>query len=122
MDYPEFVQAVATRAILSREAAADVTRATLELLGHMLSSGEARDLALELPDGLREYLRPGGEHPERMDFQDAVYSIQQRVGLSTSESDQGIRAVLATLHDAVSDRGFNNAMSQIGHEYLHVIP
>lgn len=49
MDFPEFVQDVATRAQLSREEAADLSRACAELLGHLLSSGEARDLALELP-------------------------------------------------------------------------
>lgn len=47
--------------------------------------------------------------------------IQQRVGLSEPESDQGLRAVLATLREAVSEREFTNAMSQIGHEFLQVI-
>jgi uncharacterized protein (DUF2267 family) len=122
MDFPEFVRAVADRTQLSRQEAADLTRATHELLGRMLSSGEARDLALELPDELVEYVRQGAEHRERFDFQEAVRWIAQRTGLAEDESDRGIRAVLAVLREAVTEREFNNAMSQIGHEFLHVIP
>ncbi|MFC4035190.1 DUF2267 domain-containing protein [Streptomyces polygonati] len=122
MDFPEFVQSVATRASLSREESRDLSRATLELLGHLISSGEAREFALELPDELRDYVRQGAEHTERFDYNEAVRRIHQRVGLSEPESDRGIRAVLATLRDAVSEVAFNNAMSQIGHEFLQVIP
>jgi uncharacterized protein (DUF2267 family) len=121
MDFPEFVQAVATRSNLTREEAADLSRASLELLGRMLSSGEARELALELPDGLASYLRQGAEHAERSPLYETVRRIHERVGLSEPESDRGFRAVLATLREAVSEEEFNNAMSQIGHEYLHVI-
>ncbi|WP_405591265.1 DUF2267 domain-containing protein [Streptomyces sp. NBC_01190] len=122
MDFPEFVQAVATRARLTREEAADLSRASLELLGHMLSSGEARELAPELPDELGDYVRQGAERHERLDFQEAVVRIQRHVGLSGPESDRGFRAVLATLRAAVSETGFDNAMSQLGHEFLQAIP
>src|ERR1700754_4124377 len=102
MDFPEFVQAVAARSRLSREEASDLSRATLELLGHMISPGEARDFAAELPGELGSYVRQGAERRERFDFQQAVGRIQLRVGLSAAESDRGIRAVLATLREAVS--------------------
>jgi uncharacterized protein (DUF2267 family) len=121
MDFREFVQAVATRTNLSREEAADLSRATLEFLAHMLSSGQARDLAHELPDELKEPVRRGAEARERLDFQEAVRRVHGRTGLSESESDRGIRAVLTTLREAVSEPEFNNAMSQIGHEFLQVI-
>ncbi|GDY71600.1 hypothetical protein SAV31267_010850 [Streptomyces avermitilis] len=61
MDDKEFFQAVADRAGLSREEAADLTRATLETLARRLSDGEARDLALELPERLRDSFERGGE-------------------------------------------------------------
>jgi uncharacterized protein (DUF2267 family) len=122
MDFPEFVQAVATRTNLSREEAADLSRATLELLGHMLSPGEVRDLALQLPDELAKSVRRGAERRERFDFQEAVNRIQRRIRLSEPESDQGIRAVLAALREAAGEVEFNDAMSQIGHEFLQVIP
>ncbi|MYS23910.1 Uncharacterized conserved protein, DUF2267 family [Streptomyces sp. DvalAA-14] len=121
MDFPEFVQAVVTRTGLSREEAADLSRATVELLGHMLSSGEARDFSVELPEELAGYVREGVKRQERIPLYEAVRRIQERVGLSEPESDRGIRAVLATLREAAGEEEFSNAMSQIGHEYLQVI-
>jgi uncharacterized protein (DUF2267 family) len=122
MEFPEFVQSVAARTGLSREESADLSRATVELLGHMLSSGEARDLALELPAELREYARQEAAHRERLDFREAVLRVQQHAGLSEAESDRGVRAVLATLREAVSEREFSDAMSQLGHRFLQKIP
>ncbi len=54
MDQNEFARAVAERSGLSREEAADLTRAALEAFAGQLSNGEARRLAMELPDSVAE--------------------------------------------------------------------
>ena len=50
MDQKGLARAVAERTGLSREESADITRAVLERLADQLSEGEARRLALDLPD------------------------------------------------------------------------
>ncbi|MGW5441810.1 DUF2267 domain-containing protein [Streptomyces asiaticus] len=120
MDDREFFQTVADRSRLSRQEAADVTRATLETLAARLSAGEARDLAQELPGQLRESLRRGPEEMEVFDPEESVRRVHERTGLSEPEADRGVRAVLATLREAVSAEEYGHAMSQLGSEFARM--
>ncbi|AGP52839.1 DUF2267 domain-containing protein [Streptomyces rapamycinicus] len=120
MDDREFFQTVAERTQLSRQEAADVTRATLETLAARLSAGEARDLAQELPGHLRESLRRGPEEMEIFDPEESVRRVHLRTGLSEPEADRGVRAVLATLREAVSAEEYGHAMSQLGGEFARM--
>lgn len=120
MDDREFFQTVADRTHLSRQEAADVTRATLETLAARLSAGEARELAEELPGHLRESLRRGPGEMEIFDPEESVRRVHMRTGLSEPEADRGVRAVLATLREAVSAEEYGHAMSQMGGEFARM--
>ncbi|MFJ3952461.1 DUF2267 domain-containing protein [Streptomyces sp. Je 1-4] len=121
MDVKEFFQAVADRAGLSRQEAADLTRATLETLALRLSDGEARDLALELPEPLRVSLQQGRGEMVIFGPEESIRKVRRRTGLSGPEADRGVRAVLSTLQEAVSRKEFEHAMSQLGKEYAQLV-
>ncbi|MBT2392069.1 DUF2267 domain-containing protein [Streptomyces maoxianensis] len=121
MDEKEFFQAVANRSRLSRQEAADLTRATLETLALRLSDGEARDLALEVPEPLRDSLNRGRGEMEIFGPNESIRRVRERTGLSESEAARGVRAVLTTLQEAVSQKEFEHAMSQLGKEYAQLV-
>ncbi|MEU8911975.1 DUF2267 domain-containing protein [Streptomyces nigrescens] len=121
MDVKEFFQAVADRAGLSRQEAADLSRATLETLALRLSDGEARDLALELPEPLRVSLQQGRGEMVIFGPDESIRRVRRRTGLSGPEADRGVRAVLSTLQEAISRKEFEHAMSQLGKEYAQLV-
>ncbi|MCR8577052.1 DUF2267 domain-containing protein [Streptomyces sp. Isolate_219] len=121
MDVKEFFQAVADRAGLSRQEAADLTRATLETLALRLSGGEVRDLALELPEPLRVSLQQGRGEMVIFGPDESILRVRRRTGLSGPEVDRGVRAVLSTLQEAISRKEFGHAMSQLGKEYAELV-
>lgn len=122
VDENEFIRAVSERTGLTRQKAADLTRATLETLAHRLSSGEARGLTAELPEGLAESVRRGAtERVERTGYRDTVERVAERNMLSMEEADRGIRAVLTELGEAISEREFGHLLSQLGTEYSHLL-
>jgi len=121
MDDREFFRTVAQRSGLSRQEAADVTRATLETLADRLSGGEAQDLAAQLPDGLREYLRAErNKGAKRFGLDEFVDRISQRNGLKPAETRTALRAVFTTLRDASGDE-FDEVMSQLPKEMQNLV-
>ncbi|MFE5189937.1 DUF2267 domain-containing protein [Streptomyces sp. NPDC056628] len=122
MDEKEFLRTVAERTGLSRQEAADLTRATLETLAHRLSAGEARDLITELPEGLAESVRRGATgRIERFGHQDSVRRVAERTMLKEEEADRGVRTVLAVLREAISEKEFNDLMSQLGTDFSQAV-
>ncbi|ARH89543.1 MULTISPECIES: DUF2267 domain-containing protein [Streptomyces] len=121
MDDKEFFRAVAERSGLSRQEAADLTRATLDTLGHRLSAGEARDLALELPEPLRGSLQSGQGEMEIFGPDESIRRVGEHTGLTEPEAARGVRAVLSTLQEAISQKEFAHAMSQLGKEYAQLV-
>ncbi|MGW7402657.1 DUF2267 domain-containing protein [Streptomyces sp. NPDC054833] len=122
MDEKQFIQAVSERTGLTRQEAADLTRATLETLAHRLSSGEALELIMELPEGLARSVRRGlGGRTESFGYQDAVRRVAERNMLTEEKTDRGMRAVLAELHEAISEREFVQLMSQLGTEFSQAV-
>ncbi|MDI1454940.1 MULTISPECIES: DUF2267 domain-containing protein [unclassified Streptomyces] len=122
MDEQEFVRTVAERTGLSRQEAADLTRATLETLAHRLSAGEARDLISELPEGLAEAVRRGTtDRVERFGHRESVLRVAERTMLKEEEADRGVRTVLAELREAISEKEFNDLMSQLGADFSQAV-
>ena len=122
MDERAFVRTVAERTGLSRQEAADLTRATLETLAHRLSSGEARDLMTELPEGLAEAVRRGTtDRIERFGHHDSVLRVAERTMLKEEEAERGVRTVLTVLREAISEKEFNDLMSQLGTDVSQVV-
>jgi uncharacterized protein (DUF2267 family) len=117
----EFFRSVAQRAGLSREEAADLTRATLETLADRVSGGEARDLAAELPEPLAQPLRSGDEAAKRFDLEEFVRRVSERTGLTAAETTSGIRAVLVTLREVVGSDEFTQVMAQLSKDFRTLI-
>ncbi|MFD8517052.1 DUF2267 domain-containing protein [Streptomyces antimycoticus] len=87
------------------------------MLALRLSDGEARDLALELPEPLREYPHRGRREMELPDPEESIPRVHERTGLSMAEADREVRTVLATPREAVSQEEHWHATSQLGNEY-----
>ncbi|MET8832550.1 DUF2267 domain-containing protein [Micromonospora sp. NPDC004540] len=124
MEYQDFINAVATRAKVSTDQAATVTRATLEALADRISAGQAEDLAYQLPDGLDDCLRK----PRRQDqikaslgFDDFVQRVADRQDVDRALADAAVGAVLTTLREAVTRDEFEDAMAQLPKEFRQAI-
>ena len=121
MDARTFYSAVAERSMLSKEEAADLTRAVLETVAMRVSAGEVRDLARQLPEPLAEAIRRNGKGPERFDLTELIRRVSKRTGLNEAETTAGVRAVLLTLREAVDRKEFNDFMSQLPAEFARLL-
>jgi len=121
VEYKEFVQAVTDRTALSRQEAADLTRATLEALAERVSGGELRQLAMQLPDGLREYVRSNKKAADRFGLTEFIRRVGDHAGLTEPEATAGVRAVLTTLREAISAEEYRDVMSQLPGDFSGLV-
>ncbi|MBM7489588.1 uncharacterized protein (DUF2267 family) [Micromonospora luteifusca] len=117
MQYAEFIQSVATRPKMSPTLAEPITRATLATLAERLSGGQARDLAVQLPEGLRGDLRKPDEEAEPFELPEFFERVQQRAAVEFQTATDGVRAVLDTLRDAVSAKEYEDSIAQLPKEF-----
>ncbi|WP_433534053.1 DUF2267 domain-containing protein [Micromonospora sp. CA-249363] len=126
MEYDDFINLVATRAKMSTEQAATVSRATLETLADRISAGQAEELAYQLPDGLDDHLRkppPLGrqDHAQPFGFDEFVRRVADHPAIDRAIAGTGVRAVLTTLREAVTRDEFEDAMAQLPKEFRQVV-
>ena len=123
MDERDFFRSIAERTGLSREEAADLTRATLQALAQRLSEGTVRELALHLPDRLGDEVRGvRGKPSRRWELADAEKQISDRTGLRRDEVHAGFAAVLATMREATSTSVLDKALAQLPSEFRDLVP
>jgi uncharacterized protein (DUF2267 family) len=92
----EFLAFVEREANLAPPHAERAVQATLETLGERISSGEADDLAAELPEPLRDWVRSEGN----------------------AEASTGVRArPFATLRETVSEKELSDTVAQLPDDY-----
>jgi uncharacterized protein (DUF2267 family) len=117
MDDRSFFRAVAERAGLSREEAADLTRATLAQIAGQISGGELQRLAPALPDWLEPHLprHDGRSHPKPVT--DCVREISRRTGLTEEETRRGVSAVLTVLREAMDPTRLDHALASLPKDY-----
>ncbi|GAA3299325.1 DUF2267 domain-containing protein [Dactylosporangium vinaceum] len=118
MDERALSAVVADRAVLAKEEAADLIRATLEEMGKQLSGGELQELAINLPEDLAANLPPrhdGGAHP--VPLHNFLHALARRTGLKQEEVTRGVRAVLTTLSQTADGTHLRHALSQLPAEY-----
>jgi uncharacterized protein (DUF2267 family) len=121
MDARAFYRNVAELTKLSKEEAADLTRAVLETFALRVSAGEVRDLARQLPEPLAEAVRGNGKGPKRFDLTELVQRVSKRTGLTEAETTAGVRAVLLTLREAVDPKEFNDFVSHLPAEFVRLL-
>lgn len=123
MDEREFFRSVAERSGLSREEAADLTRATLQALAQRLSEGTVRELVLHLPDKLGDEVRGARRKPsQRSGLPDAEEQISERTGLRRDEVHAGFAAVLATMRETMPTDVLDKALNQLPSEFRDLLP
>ena len=116
MEQKELVGAITARTRLSREEAADVTRAVLDALAGQLSEGEARRLATDLPGPLAQQVQAAPRrrteaHPAGVD--DFLRQVSERTGLTSEDTRDGAGAVLATLREQLSGEDYRHLVGQL---------
>ncbi|MBG6065131.1 DUF2267 domain-containing protein [Micromonospora ureilytica] len=126
MEYEDFVNAVATRAKVSTDQAATLTRATLETLGDRISAGQAESIAYQLPGGLDDHLRKPPplrreEHARSFGLDEFVRRVADHPAIDRALAGAGVSAVLTTLREAVSRDEFEDAVAQLPKEFRQVI-
>jgi len=123
VDEREFFRSVAERTGLSREEAADLTRATLQAIAQRLSEGTVRELVLHLPDRLADEVRgTRGKPSRRCGLAEAEKQVSDRTGLRLDEVHAGFAAVLTTLREATSADVVDRALTQLPSEFRDLVP
>jgi uncharacterized protein (DUF2267 family) len=117
VDEKTFYAAVAERAGLSKEEAADLTRATLEAIAGQISGGEIQKLAPTLPDWLTARLPRHDRSAHPMPVNQFVQQISGRTGLKEEETRRGAGAVLTVLRESVDRTHLEHALSLLPKDY-----
>ena len=121
MEYDRFVELVAQRADVAHERARALTYASLGTLGTRISSGEARDLAGQLPAELQPGLSGTNEPAEEFNAGDFVRRVAEGAGVAEDAARAGARAVLVTLREAVSEGEWKQVTAQLSEDYGELI-
>jgi uncharacterized protein (DUF2267 family) len=114
MAVESFLRRVADRAGVREDDARRVTEAVLETLAERIAGGEVDDLIARLPVELHEPLRRGrdrtGGKASAMPLEEFERRVAGREGPGAADVRDHLRAVLATLRDAVGEDGFSDIM------------
>jgi uncharacterized protein (DUF2267 family) len=117
VDEKTFHAAVAERAQLSKEEAADLTRATLEAIAGQISGGEVEQLAPALPDWLEPHLPRHHKSAHPRPLPEFVRELSARTGLKEEETRRGVQAVLTVLREAMDPEHLDHALALLPKEY-----
>jgi uncharacterized protein (DUF2267 family) len=121
MGYEDFIKLVQAGAHASRETAELASRAVFEVLAERIASGEARDLAAELPPELAPWLATMSG-AERFDADEFVRRVAEREGTDAQTAEHHVRAVLDGVSRAVSDKEFSDLVAELPRDYARLLP
>ncbi|MFC8616617.1 DUF2267 domain-containing protein [Micromonospora purpureochromogenes] len=114
MNHAEFLEAVGKRAGVPATEATTVVGATLTTLAERVSGGEARHLAMRLPEELRGYLHKNVDFAEQLDLVEFLNEVGVRAGTEDDDRTAEVaRAVLTTLREAVSAEDLKGLESEL---------
>lgn len=119
MQEHEFVAAVKeSTGLPDNQSAERAIKATLAVLGQRLEGGEAKDLAAQLPGGLKEQLPSTGpgEPFDVSTFYERV-AAQEGEGVTVAQARQHARAIAKGLETALTGGEWNNFTSQLPNDY-----
>ncbi|GAA2596565.1 hypothetical protein GCM10010399_28950 [Dactylosporangium fulvum] len=121
MDEREFAAAVAQRAGLAKEEAADLVRGTLEEVGNQISGGEVKGLALELPADLAGHLPRHDGRSRPVPLQQFIRRLSERTGLNENDVSRGVGAILSGLERLPDGGHVRHALSQLPSDYRQLM-
>ena len=118
---------VARRAALDENGARRATDAVLELLAFRLAAGETDDLKQRLPTELRAPLERGkADKPSPsahwLGLKQWLMAVAEREGVSRAEARLHVRAVFATLAEAIGDDELEDVTAQLPAEFRSLFP
>ncbi|MDP5018198.1 DUF2267 domain-containing protein [Anabaena sp. UHCC 0187] len=119
MEYTEFITHVQSLTQSeSREEAEVATRATLEIIKQIVPSDEREELAVQIPQELREYLRGSETEPiQSLHLQEFIERISQKESVEPTIAAIHVRAVFAVVQLAVSPDNFRKFYDYFSHDY-----
>ncbi|RIV41588.1 DUF2267 domain-containing protein [Micromonospora radicis] len=120
MDDDEFIESVASLTGGSAEQATAIARATLTTLAERIDGGQARDLADQLPEGLRAYTFAPHEDAESFGLDVFVQRVGGRADVDPEAAQAGIRAVMDTIRAAVAAAEYDDVIAHLPAELWQV--
>ncbi|MEV0002854.1 DUF2267 domain-containing protein [Micromonospora sp. NPDC050980] len=123
MDHHTFTARVARLTGTAGDRTATLVAATLETLAERLTGGEVLDLAAQLPRPLWAMLspRPHTEAAERFGAAEFVARVACRADSDENTARAAIRAVFATLREAISGGEFSDVVVQLPRDYRDMV-
>ena len=118
VQYEEFLSKVQDRIgpVGPDEARRTVT-ATLSTLSERINGGEAKDLAAQLPEELKEPIQRSGEEAERFSFEEFLRRVGEREGVNTDAARDHASAVITVLREAVTGGQLDDIRAQPPQEF-----
>jgi uncharacterized protein (DUF2267 family) len=116
----DLVDRVARDAQVDRDAAERATSAVLETLAERLSSGEARDLAEQLPETQAAYLHTT-TGPEPFDYPEFLRRVATREETDTGTAERHARAVFRALARTVDADELDDVAAELPHDFAPLI-
>ena len=123
MEYGEFIKSVSEQANLERDQAEKATRAALSTLAERLAGGEFTDLATQLPQELQEAVLEAERAGEgrSLSADEFVAVVARRESAGVEEARPHVKAVLATVRDAVTPGEFDDLLSQLPSDFRELV-
>lgn len=119
MEYQEFITHVQSLAQSnSREEAEIATRATLETIKERIPNSDIQDLAAQLPQELRNYLRGQEQGTGKIfNLQEFIERTSQKENIAPTTTAIHVRAVFAVLQNAINPENFAKFQGHFSHDY-----
>jgi uncharacterized protein (DUF2267 family) len=123
--FGQFVDGLRSRADLDRVEAERAADAVLETLAERLAAGEVDDLEAVLPEQFRDPLERGKVRvrgrPRRMSLDEFVERVARREDVSFDEALAHVRAVFATLAEALPPRELRDLLEDLPRGYRETL-
>ena len=120
-EYEQFIKTIQHKADLSWEGVERAAAATLRTLGERLSTGEARDIARQLPGDLGEALRTDTD-ASAFDAAAFVRRVADREGVDLDTAERHIRAVFVALVRTLSEKELEDMVAELPQSYSARFP
>jgi uncharacterized protein (DUF2267 family) len=121
VDYETFIDAEAQKAGLPKDQAEQLAHATLRTLADRISGGEAKDLAAQLPQPLKDDLHKDREPAEGFDVDEFIRRVSERAHVDPQTAELGAQAVLTTVRQAVTPGEFDDVTAQLSQDYRELV-
>jgi uncharacterized protein (DUF2267 family) len=116
----EFLTTVEQLAGIGREPAMRATQATLETLGERISSGEARDIAEQLPPELAPWIAGTG-NAEPFDVDEFLRRVADREGVDVETAERHAGAVFEALRRTIPANEYADMQAELPKDFAPLL-